>query len=54
MKNETVQSETVQTAPRKLSKPVREQPELKREELVTYTNESGQTVPFTTPGPEIG
>jgi hypothetical protein len=35
-----MQDET-ETRPRKLEKPVRERPELEREELVTYTDESG-------------
>jgi hypothetical protein len=53
-----MKNETVQTEPRKLSKPVREEAEMKREELVAYANESGgfitsggpmlTTFPFTT------
>ena len=34
-------TETVTTEPRELSKPVREETEMKREELVTYADEGG-------------
>lgn len=37
--NTKIDSET--PAPRKLEKPVREEQEMKREDLVTYVNETG-------------
>ena len=38
-------SMTTPTAPRPLKKPAREQQEMDREELVTYTDESGGSEP---------
>jgi hypothetical protein len=47
MQNEINTVET--TEPRKLEKPVREQQEMDREQLVTYTDESGGGVAPTHP-----
>ena len=40
MQNE-IETTSQKTEPRKLEKPARDQQELDREQLVTYTNESG-------------